>query len=224
MIILNLKNYAESTGSNLLPVLQDLEAVIAANPEFKDILVAAPAAYDLHFAQDEVSQLTLAAQHVDAKGLGSTTGWLPAAAISALGVKHAVLNHSEHRFSDWALLEQTIVEAQQAGLKLTVCCENLDEAQKLLALKPFAIAFEDKDLIGSGQSITTGRPEDVKAFIALTVGTETKAIIGAGISNADDVKAGLEFGAAGFILASAFVKAADRQAKAIELATPFLTK
>jgi len=48
------------------------------------------------------------------------------------------------------------------------------------------------------------------------------AIIGAGVSSGDDIKVGLEFGAEGFILASAFVKATDKKAKAIELASPFL--
>jgi triosephosphate isomerase len=119
------------------------------------------------------------------------------------------------------VLEQLIIEAQAKGLKLIVCCENLEEAEKLLALKPYGIAFEDKDLIGSGQSITTAKAEDVKKFISMVKG-KSKAIIGAGISTGEDVRSGIEFGADGFILASAFVKATDRKAKAIELVTPFL--
>lgn len=221
MIILNLKNYAESTGKNLSPVISAVEEAIAEVPSLAEILSIAPAVYDLHAAAQQAKSLKVIAQHIDNKGVGSTTGWTPAAAIKELGIEYSVLNHSEHRFSDWQELEATITNAHAAGLKLIVCCENLSEAEKLLQLSPFAIAYEDKDLIGSGQSITMGRPEEVKNFINLVQG-KTKAIIGAGISTAEDIKAGKEFGAEGFILASAFVKADDRKAKALELGQSFL--
>lgn len=221
MVILNLKNYVESTGKNLSEVIAAVEDAIASDAGLSDVLSIAPAPYDLHFALSQAKSLKVFAQHVDAKTVGSTTGWSPAESIKALGVEYSVLNHSEHRFSDWAQLEATIIQAQAAGLKLVVCCENLEEAEKLLALNPFAIAYEDKDLIGSGQSITTGRPEEVKKFIALVKG-KSKAIIGAGISTAEDIQKGREFGAEGFILASAFVKAPDREAKALELGQAFL--
>lgn len=221
MIILNLKNYAESTGKNLFPVISAIEEAIAEVPLLGEILSIAPAIYDLHAAAQQSKSLRVIAQHVDNKGIGSTTGWAPAAAIKELGIEYSVLNHSEHRFSDWQELEATITNAQTTGVKLIVCCENLSEAEKLLPLSPFAIAYEDKDLIGSGESITTGRPEEVQNFVALVQG-KAKAIIGAGISTAEDIKVGKEFGAEGFILASAFVKANDRKAKALELGQAFL--
>ncbi len=221
MIILNLKNYVESTGANLAPIIKDLEAAALALPGLANIVSISPAMYDLHQALATSSQIKVMAPHVDAKNVGSTTGWAPAESIRTIGIEYSLLNHSEHRFADWTELESTIKFAQEKGLKLVVCCENLAEAEKLLALQPYAIAFEDKDLIGTGNSITTGRPDDVKAFIAMVKG-KSKAIIGAGVSSGDDIKVGLEFGAEGFILASAFVKATDKKAKAIELASPFL--
>ncbi len=221
MIILNLKNYPESTGKNLAGVIADLQAAAQQEPRMAEHIFLAPAIYDLHMAVSLAGGVKVAAPHVDLKQTGSTTGWVPADSLLAMGVDMSVLNHSEHRFADWAVLEQLIIEAQAKGLKLIVCCENLEEAEKLLALKPYGIAFEDKDLIGSGQSITTAKAEDVKKFISMVKG-KSKAIIGAGISTGEDVRSGIEFGADGFILASAFVKATDRKAKAIELVTPFL--
>ena len=222
MIILNLKNYPESTGKNLDGVINDVAGAISQHPELAEFLVVAPAIYDLHLALDTSTPapVTIAAPHVDPIGPGSTTGMVPALNIVSLGIKYAVLNHSEHRVG-WVNIENTIKSAHAAGLKMIVCCENLEEAKALLPLKPFAIAYEDKELIGSGKSIVTGKPDDVKAFIALSKG-KTKVIIGAGISTGEDVKAGIAMGAEGFILASAFVKATDRKAKAIELASPFI--
>lgn len=221
MLILNLKNYPEATGKNVSTVLDSVHKAVSQNPEVSKLVSLSPAVYDLHHALENSNGIKVFAQHVDMKIVGSTTGWMPAESLLKLGVEVSVLNHSEHRFTDWVELEETIREVQSQGLKLVVCCENLEEAEKLLELNPYAIAYEDKDLIGSGQSITTGRPEEVKNFISLTKG-KTKVVIGAGISTGEDVSQGLQFGAEGFILASAFVKAEDKTAKLLELAQPFL--
>jgi triosephosphate isomerase len=219
MLILNLKNYAESTGKNLPAVLDALKAAQAAEPRLKDILFVAPALYDLHFALANYPELNIISQHVTANPVGSTTGRIPAESLLALGLTHSVINHSEHRF-DFSRLLTEVEKINAVGMKLVVCCESLEEAEQLMAKSPMAIAFEDKDLIGTGNSITTGRPDDVKAFVQM-MGDKVLPIIGAGVSTAEDVAAGLEMGAKGFILASAFVKAADRQQKVLELAAPF---
>jgi triosephosphate isomerase len=224
MIILNLKNYTEATGGNLKPVIDDVEDVITQNPEFEQIVYLAPATYDLHFATHHTSKASLMSQHVDDKKVGSSTGRIPPESLKSIGVHHSILNHSEYRLAHMDEFHKAIEQIQDMGIKLVICCENLDEAKKLLELKPFAIAYEDKDLIGSGQSITTGKPEEVKKFIDLVKKKNdlTKAIIGAGISTGEDISQGKEFGADGFILASGFVKAADRKAKLIELADAFI--
>ncbi len=220
MIILNLKNYPEATGLNLRSVLSEIDAAANENSKVRDLVAVVPAIYDLHFAVENVNGLQVFSPHVDDKTTGSTTGWTPAETLQSINIHYSVLNHSEHRYSNWEELEATILHVQEVGLKTIVCCENLEEAEKLLRLKPYAIAYEDKDLIGSGQSITTGRPEEVKKFIELTK-NKTKVIIGAGISSGEDVSQGLEFGAEGFILASAFVKAVNKKEKVLELAAPF---
>lgn len=223
MIILNLKNYPEATGKNLKPVIEDIETVLEKNPSLSEVVYVAPATYDLHFATHHTKNTGLMSQHVDDKKMGSSTGRIPPESLKEIGVNHSILNHSEYRLAHIDEFHDAIKTIQDMGINLVICCENLDEAKQLLKLEPFAIAYEDKDLIGSGQSITTGRPEEVKKFIELVKKQgKTKAIIGAGISTGEDVAQGLDFGADGFILASGFVKAPDRQAKLLELAKSFL--
>lgn len=221
MIILNLKNYPESTGPNLIEIIRKIEAAVEEDARIADLVAISPAVYDLNFAASQKPKIKIFSQHLDAKNTGSTTGWIPAESLLNMDITHSVLNHSERRHTDWKHLEETIDHAHEKGVNLIICCENLEEAERLVKMNPYAIAYEDKDLIGSGQSITTGRPEDVKRFINMVKG-KAKAIIGAGISSGEDVSKGLEFGADGFILASAFVKAPNKKAKILELTKPFL--
>jgi len=178
--------------------------------------------YDLHLVQDMSTSATVnvVAPHVDPVELGKTTGHVPAQSLMNLGIKYALLNHSEHRVA-WDVIVATLASAKAVGLNVIVCCENLEEAKALLPLEPYAISFEDKELIGSGNSITTGRAEDVKAFLELVKG-KVKAIVGAGITNGPDIKAGREMQAEGYLLASAFAKATDKKTLAIELASAAL--
>lgn len=220
MIIFNFKNYPESVGANSMKLLAAIETAVTANPEIASMVFASPPVTDLALAREKFPTLQLMSPHVDNKGAGSTTGWVPPTTLLAMGIEYSVLNHSEHRLMNQAEIVEYVKTVQAAGVKLVVCCENLEEAKNLLEAQPYAIAFEDKDLIGSGQSITTGRPDDVKAFIEMCK-DKTVAIIGAGVSTGDDIKGGVEMGAEGFILASAFVKAADPVAKVQELAAQF---
>ncbi len=220
MVILNLKTYTESTGENLPRLLDSLKSLNEKNPEAGKHLMVAPSMIDLVWAKKNYPELNIIAQHVDTKSAGSTTGWTPAENLVRIGVEYALLNHAEHRV--WSEnIVQEIKDIQAKGLKLIVPCESLDEAKTLLEASPFAIAFENKDLIGSGKSITSEMPESVIEFINYCKG-KTKLIIGAGVSSGEDVKAGLEMGGEGFVLASAFVKAVDPEAKALELVAPFL--
>jgi triosephosphate isomerase len=220
MIILNLKTYTESTVDNLSKLLDALRALQEKNPELGRQIYVAPSTMDLVWAKKNYPELNIIAQHVDTKSAGSTTGWVPAENLIRAGVEYAIINHSEHRVWDENVVEE-LKDLQDKGLKLIVCCENTDEAIKVLEAHPFAIAYEPKDLIGSGVSVTT-RPEAVTEFIAATKG-KTNILIGAGVSTKEDVEKGIELGADGALLASAFVKSADPEAKAMELIAPFIS-
>lgn len=219
MIILNLKTYAESTGENNAKLLNALEELRNENPEVASKISVAPSMIELINVRKNYTELNIMSQHVDNKSAGSTTGWTTPENLLAHGIKYAVYNHSEHRMNMDTIVED-VKAIQEKGVKLVVCCENVEEAKKILEAQPFAIAYEPKELIGSGVSVTT-RPEAVKEFIEAVKG-KTMVLIGAGISTGEDVKNGIELGAEGYILASAFVKAEDPKQKALELAEPFV--
>lgn len=219
MLILNLKTYTESTGSNIYNIFDSLNSEIENNPRLAELVVAAPSNIYLADLKNKYSKVKIASQTVSSKSAGSTTGWIPADNLISLGLDLAIYNHSENRQNMDTIVED-IKAIQAKGIRLVVCCENVAEANKILEANPFAIAYEPKDLIGSGISVTT-RPEAVTEFIK-TVKGKTMAIIGAGVSTGEDVANSLKLGAEGVLLASAYVKAEDKSAKLLELATPFL--
>jgi len=219
MVILNLKTYTESTGSNILSIFDSLTNEISKNPSLKDLIYVAPSNIYLSEIKNKYPTVNLASQTVSSKNAGSTTGWIPADNLVSLGVNVAIYNHSENR-QDMETIVEDVMAIQAKGIKLIVCCENVEEATKILEASPFAIAYEPKDLIGSGISVTT-RPEAVTEFVSLVKG-KTKVIMGAGVSTKEDVENSIKLGADGVLLASAYVKAEDKGAKLLELAGPFL--
>ena len=105
---------------------------------------------------------------------------------------------------------------------------TLDEIEKISQIKPTYIAFEPPELIGTGKSVSKMRPEDLKRSARIieekSEGTSIP-LCGAGISTKEDVRLAIKYGAAGILVASAFVKAKDRKnvlrnlAEAIEEST-----
>lgn len=218
MIILNYKTYAESTGGNSEKLLRAVEEASKQDPNVSKYVSSALSIVDLVNGKKAFPNVNIMAQHVDNKAVGSTTGWVTPENLTSYGIEYSVYNHSEHRVSSDSIVED-IKSIQSRGIKVIACCENVEEANKLLEAQPFGIAYEPKDLIGSGVSVTT-RPEAVKEFIEATKG-KTMVLIGAGVSTGEDVAKGLELGAEGFLLASAFVKAQDPVAKVLELTKPY---
>lgn len=214
MVILNLKSYSESTNTNLKSILELISDLISTNSTLKDEIFVAPNLMDLFWAKQNYPNINFVAQHVDSISAGAFTGFLPAPLLLQMGVEYTLFNHSEHRIESLNLISN-LEFIHNTGLKTIVCCENEIEVTEILRTKPFAIAYEPKDLIGSGVSVTS-RPESVERFI-----TQVKdiaiPIIGAGVSNGQDVQKALELGAKGVLIASAFVKAENKKQKLLEL-------
>jgi triosephosphate isomerase (TIM) len=114
-------------------------------------------------------------------------------------VDGSLLNHSDHRVS------ALVIERNVKG-KIILCVKNVREARKYKKLKPWAIAFEDEKLIGSGKSITTYKKGVVRAFVKLLKGSGVIPMCGAGISTIEDVKAAKKLGCKGVLIASAIAK------------------
>jgi triosephosphate isomerase len=87
------------------------------------------------------------------------------------------------------------------------------------SFQPWAVAFEPPELIGTGVSVSTAKPEVVQEFVSKMHRQAPKvlAIVGAGVSTPQDVAKCFDLGASGVLLASAFVKAADPKKFALSL-------
>lgn len=194
MIIINTKNY--KTGNELVKLAKLVE-----DSKVKAIM-AVPATDIIAIVQN--TKLSVYAQHVDATS-ETSTGWLSASNVKKHGAKGTLLNHSEHSMP-FDMLKATVQQCKKLGLETVVCAESLAMAQKILKLKPNAIAFEDPALIGTGKSITSYRTHDLQKFVKMLKGRNVLPICGAGISSIDDVKAAYWFGCKGVLIASAIAK------------------
>ncbi|MFH0972244.1 MAG: triose-phosphate isomerase, partial [Candidatus Micrarchaeota archaeon] len=89
--------------------------------------------------------------------------------------------------------------------------DDLHEAVAIAKLHPPCIAVEPPELIGSGISVSSANPGIVTDSVREIKKIDPKIIVlvGAGVSNAADVRKSIELGAEGVLLASAFVKSKD---------------
>ena len=136
-----------------------------------------------------------------------------------MGAAGSIINHTEKK-AEFNSLVGAIAQCRLAGMKSVVCVNSVEEARAILSLKPDYLSLEYADLIGSGRSISALRPKDVEYFCGMIErsGNGTKPMCGAGISSGADVKAALELGSAGVLVASAIVNAADPEAVIMEMA------
>lgn len=220
MLVLNFKTYPQTTATSLMIKLNSIAEAFIEQPALAELVVVAPAIAELGLARYLQPGLKLAAQTAINAELGATTGKLPLPLVKNLTVDYVIANHSEVRLGIEATID-LITAANAQGLRVIACCETIEEAQQLIAAKPFAIAYEPPELIGSGISVTT-RPEAVTAFVSLFTDSEVLPLVGAGVSTKEDVENAMQLGAKGALLASAFAKAEDAKAKLLELAEPML--
>ncbi|MCX8198212.1 MAG: triose-phosphate isomerase [Candidatus Micrarchaeota archaeon] len=207
IIALNLKAYPESLGKRGLELCQ-IAAEVSLLSGVR--IIAAPQAVDLREAA--LACPDVFAQHVDSAPQGACTGMLTAEAIRDAGAKGSLLNHSEHRLPENEIAK-TIARLKEAGLESMLCAKDAEESGRLAKYEPTFIAVEPPELIGSGISVSTAKPEVVRSSVeAVASVNSTPVLCGAGVSNAEDVRKAIELGAAGVLLASAFVKAKDPKA------------
>lgn len=202
MIIINFKNY-----------LYDKKSLALAEMIQKYLPKAAVAvsAVDIGYLS-YYTKLQIYAQHVDFVEGKRATGFVLPEAVKAQDAVGTLLNHSEHRleFND---LKKTVERAKKIGLKIILCAESLREAEEFKDLKPYAIAFEDPELVGSGKSITTYRSDDVEKFAENFSRSAIVPLCGAGINSAADVKKAFELGCMGVLIASAIANVPLKKAE-----------
>jgi len=213
IIALNLKVYNESLGAKGAELCRHASEVSLLTGVR---IIVAPQAVDLREACQICSDVF--AQHVDAVEQGAFTGTTTVEAIKAAGCKGSLVNHSEHRIPEEQIAE-IIARLRVAGLESMLCTKDAEESARLAKYEPTFIAVEPPELIGSGISVSTARPEVVSGTVeAVAKVNATPVLCGAGVSNAADVKKAVELGAKGVLLASAYVRAKDPKALLTKMA------
>ncbi|MGC9210339.1 MAG: triose-phosphate isomerase [Acidilobus sp.] len=170
------------------------------------IILVAPAAMAPRLLQvyDDVY-----VEHVDPIDFGAFTGYLPPGALRYLGVKGALVNHSEHKMV-YRDVEKVVRAVRSDGLEVMACADTPGEAAGLAYLKPNYIAIEPPELIGTGVSVSRARPEVITEGVrAVKAVADLPVLAGAGITYRDDVIRAVELGASGILVASAVMKAKD---------------
>jgi triosephosphate isomerase len=191
MIIINFKNYR--IGPAVLDLVRKIDIycnkAILAVPllEMKEIV--------------KETTLPIYAQHVDYFEPGKSTGYIIPEAIKQAGAQGAIINHSEHRLT-FSEIKKTVERCRELELKTIICTSTLKQTEQIKKLNPYAIAFEDPKLIGTGKSITMQKANMVQKFVKILEGTNIIPLCGAGITSGDDVAQALILGCKGVLVSS----------------------
>ncbi len=201
-IVLNFKTYVESAGENGLRLARIADEV--AEDSGVEIIVC-PQHWDLALISKNV-KCKVFAQHVDLNSPGAFTGSLTIDGMKSSLGKGTLINHAEKKVGlDY--VRKVVDKCNAFGLETLACADSLKEASELDKIKPTMIALEPPDLIGTGVSVSTAKPDEIIETVKLI--KNSIPLAGAGISNADDVKKAFELGLNGVLLASAFVKSKE---------------
>ena len=212
LIVLNFKTYSESTGSEGLALARICQELASENSLE---MVVVPQVADISTISAAVS-IPVFSQHVDGVGYGGFTGHITAASLKAAGAAGSLINHSERRLR-LAEIEASIAACRQAGLKSIVCTNNVATTRAAAAMGPDYVAIEPPELIGSGIPVSKSDPEIVTNSVQAVkrIAPDVGVLCGAGITHGEDLKAALDLGSQGVLLASGIIKAKD-QRKALQ--------
>ena len=212
--MLNVKAYAESSGGKGVALLKACEEVAE---ETGASIVICPHQVQLGQIADG-AKIPVFAQSVDAADPGSQTGWSTLQSIKAVGAAGTLVNHSEHRLK-LADIEWIVSKAREMDLATCVCTNNVAVSMAAAAVSPDFVAVEPPELIGTGIPVSKADPDIVRNSVESVKKVNEKVVVlcGAGITTGDDVKAAIELGSEGVLLASGVVKAKDPRAALIDL-------
>lgn len=214
IVILNYKTYLESSGENALELARALKS---ASEESGIIMVAAPQAADIYRIQDQIS-LPIFAQHIDPITPGGHTGSNLIETLIEAGISGSLINHSENRMK-LADIDEVIQLCKQNDIESCVCTNNIATSKAIATFSPDAVAVEPPELIGTGIPVSQAQPEVVEDSVkgVKSINKKIKVLCGAGISTGDDMKAAMDLGADGVLLASGIVKAKNPKEALLDL-------
>lgn len=214
IVILNYKTYLESSGENALELARALKS---ASEESGITMVAAPQAADIYRIQDQIS-LPIFAQHIDPITPGGHTGSNLIETLIEAGISGSLINHSENRMK-LADIDEVIQLCKQNDIESCVCTNNIATSKAIATFSPDAVAVEPPELIGTGIPVYQAQPEVVEDSVkgVKSINKKIKVLCGAGISTGDDMKAAMDLGADGVLLASGIVKAKNPKEALLDL-------
>lgn len=214
IVILNYKTYLESSGENALELARALKS---ASEESGITMVAAPQAADIYRIQDQIS-LPIFAQHIDPITPGGHTGSNLIETLIEAGISGSLINHSENRMK-LADIDEVIQLCKQNDIESCVCTNNIATSKAIATFSPDAVAVEPPELIGTGIPVSQAQPEVVEDSVkgVKSINKKIRVLCGAGISTGDDMKAAMDLGADGVLLASGIVKAENPKEALLDL-------
>jgi triosephosphate isomerase len=214
LVILNFKTYLESTGDKALQLAKALEQVAE---ETGVNMAAAPQGADLRILSQEVN-IPILAQHIDPVDAGGHTGSMLLECAKEAGASGTLINHSEQRMQ-LADIEIVVNKINTANMTSVVCTNNILTSAAAAAMKPNFVAIEPPELIGSGIPVSQAEPKIVEGSVAAIkeVNSNVRVLCGAGISTGEDMKAALELGSEGVLLASGIILAPDPKKALLDL-------
>ncbi|WP_407393928.1 triose-phosphate isomerase [Methanobrevibacter sp.] len=214
IVILNYKTYLESSGIKALELAHDLESAAS---ESGITMVAAPQAADIYRISEETS-LPIFAQHIDPIAPGGHTGSNLIDTLIEAGISGSLINHSEQRMK-LADIDEVIKQCKANNIESCVCTNNIETSKAVAALDPVAVAVEPPELIGTGIPVSQAQPEVVEDSVkgVKAINKKVKVLCGAGITTGDDMKAAMDLGADGVLLASGIIKAESPKEALLDL-------
>ena len=213
-ILLNLKTYDEGTGINAVKLAEACKDVSESSGAK---IAIAPQTADLYRISSKVD-IPIFSQHIDGVGSGGYTGHAYIKSVKEAGAYGSLVNHSEKRLT-LAEIEKNVTLLKENKMASVICTNNAATTAAAAALAPDYVAIEPPELIGSGIPVSKADPDVIVKSVdtVLKINPNVKVLCGAGISKGDDLKAAIDLGAKGVLLASGIVKAKDPKAALYDL-------
>ena len=208
-IVVNFKVYAEAEGPRALTLAKTCQKV---SKESGVQIAVCPPMIGLALIARSMD-IPMYSQNVDPLKPGSGTGFVTPSMLHSTDVKGTLVNHSEHR-QPLESVGTCIEMCKYLSLDVCACAESAEEAGKIAGFAPQMIAVEPPELIGGDVSVTTANPRIVSDTVDAvhSVNSDVAVLCGAGVKTGEDVRAALDLGARGVLLASGVVKSRDPEA------------